>query len=129
MKHSVLKTRTAQISLENQDYVKIKILKGAIIDEEDALDNFLVIKNLSDGHKKLKLIDLRGKWKFTSKGKKVAGKGLSSKNTIARAYIIDSFFTKLKMNFFESASDFRVPRMFFTNEKEAITWLLSFKAD
>ena len=128
MKHSTFKTRTAIISFEKPDYIKVKILSGSIIDEEDALDNFLVIKNLSGGQKKLKLIDLRGKWEFTSKGKKATGKSTSAKTTIARAYIIDSFLTKLRMKFLVSAGEPKVPQMFFTDEKEAVSWLMTFKS-
>lgn len=127
MSNTYFKTRTAEISLEKQGYIKFKIIPGSVVDEEDALDNFLVVKNLSGGQKRLKLVDLRGQWKFTSKGKKVTEKNTSTKTTIARAYVIDSLFTKLMMKFFESFTRPTVPQMFFTNEKEAIKWLLSIK--
>ena len=48
-------TRTANISLEKEGYIKISILPGSVIDIEDALDNLLVIKNLSERKKMLKL--------------------------------------------------------------------------
>ena len=126
MGNNYYKTRTAEISLEKAGYIKIKVIAGSVIDEADALDNLLVIKNLSANQKKLKLVDLRGKWKFTTKGKEVAKKNSSVKNTIARAYIIDSLLTKIMMKFFESFTRPDVPQMFFTNEKEAIKWLLQF---
>ena len=127
MGNTYFKTRTAEISLEKEGYIKIKIIAGSIIDEGDALDNFLVLKNLSNNQKKLKLIDLRGQWKFTSKGKETAKKNGSAKNTIARAYIIDSLLTKILMKFFDSFTRPDVPQLFFTNEKEAVKWLMSLK--
>ncbi len=122
-----LTTRTAKISLEKEGYLKISILPGSVIDTEDALDNLLVIKNLSEGKKMLKLVDARGKWSITSGAKKVSKKNTSPENTIARAYIIDSFLTKVMFNFIRSFNKPRVPEDFFNNEKEAVDWLLSNK--
>ena len=120
-------TRTANISLEKEGYIKISVLPGSVIDVEDALDNLLVIKNLSGGKKMLKLIDARGDWSMTSKAKKVSEKNFSPQNTLARAYIIDSFLTKLMFNFLRSFSRPRIPEDFFNNESEAVDWLLSNK--
>ena len=55
MQTSHFVTRTAEISLDEKGYLKIKMLRDKIVDAEDALDNMLVIKNLSDGKKMLKL--------------------------------------------------------------------------
>ncbi|HWY13472.1 MAG TPA: hypothetical protein VN026_19240 [Bacteroidia bacterium] len=122
-----LTTRTAKISLEKEGYIKISILPGSIIDTEDALDNSLVIKNLSEGKKMLKLVDARGKWSITSEAKKVSKKNVSPENTVARAYIIDSFLTKVMFNFFRFFTRSNTPEDFFNDETEAIDWLLSFK--
>jgi plasmid stability protein len=122
-----LTTRTAKISLEKEGYIKISILPDTIIDTEDALDNLLVIKNLSEGKKMLKLVDARGNWSMTSEAKKVSKKNVSPENTIARAYVIDSFLTKVMFNFLRSFNKPNTPEDFFNDEKEAIDWLLSFK--
>lgn len=118
-------TRTAEISLEKEGYIKFKIIPGSVVDAEDALDNFLVLKTLSGGKKMLKLIDLRGKWKFTKKAREVSKKNISPENTIARAYITDSVFTKLLFIFFKSFDKQGAAQAFFTDENEAIKWLLS----
>ena len=127
MPNNHLTTRTAKISLEKEGYIKISILPGSVIDSEDALDNLLVIKNLSGGKKMLKLVDARGKWSITSAAKKVSKKNVSPENTIARAYIIDSFLTKVMFNFFKSFTKSNTPEDFFNDEREALDWLLSFK--
>lgn len=127
MPNQLLTTRTAKISLEKEGYIKIQMLPDVIVDAEDALDNMLVIKNLSDGKKRLKLIDARGKWNMTPEARKVSKKNFSPETTLARAYIIDSFLTKLTLNFLTSFSEKKVPEEFFNHEEEAITWLLSFK--
>jgi hypothetical protein len=118
-------TRTAKITLERGGYIKIKMLCGALVDTEDALDNLLVIKNLSEGRKTLKLVDIRGKWSITPEAKKVSKKNFTSENTIARAYIVDSYLTKVLLSFFQSFSNQEIPEEFFNHEDEAIAWLLS----
>jgi hypothetical protein len=118
-------TRTARITLERERYIKIKMLSRAVVDAEDALDNLLVIKNLSNGEKTLKLFDARGDWSITAEAKKVSQKNFTSENTIARAYIVDSFLTKVLLNFFQSFTRKEVPEEFFNHEEEAIAWLLS----
>ena len=120
----LLITRTAEISLEKDGFIKFKFIEGAIIDAEDALDNFLVIKTLSGGKKIAKLIDLRGKWKFTKKAREASKKMTGPENTTARAYIIDSFLTKLLLNFFKNFDKDKLPQSFFTDEQEAIDWLI-----
>ena len=127
MQNQYLTTRTAKISLENEGYIKIQMLPDVIVDAEDALDNLLVIKNLSGGEKMLKLIDARGKWSMTSEARNVSKKNFLPETTIARAYVIDSFLTKLMLNFLMSFSEKKVPEEFFNHEEEAIIWLLSFK--
>lgn len=118
-------TRTAEIYIHKKGFLSIKILEGSIIDAEDALDNLLVIKTLSKGHKMLKLVDLRGKWTITKYAKEVSKKNVSAENTIARAYITDSFITKITLRFFQSFKNPGVPQAFFTNTQEAEVWLLS----
>jgi len=44
---TALITRTAEISLEKEGYIKIKIVPFSVIDEDDALDNLVVVKNIS----------------------------------------------------------------------------------
>ena len=121
------KTRTAEIGLENEGFMRIKILAGYVMDEGDAIDNFLVVKNLSSNQKLLKLIDFRGNWSMSYKAKEIFKKNISPKNTIARAYIIDSFFSKLMHDFFDSFTPPEVPQKFFNDEQEAIQWLLTKK--
>lgn len=119
-------TRTAKISLEKEGYLKIVMLPEVVVDAEDALDNMLVIKNLCAGKKLLKLVDARGKWSMTTEARKISTKNFTPETTLARAYLVDSFLSKLMLNFLRSFSEKKVPEEFFNDEEEAITWLLSF---
>ncbi len=127
MQTSHFKTRTAEIGLTPEGYIKIKMLPDVIVDAEDALDNLLVIKNLSAGNKMLKLVDARGNWSMTSEAREVSKKNFSPKTTLARAYVVDSFLTKVMFNFLRSFAEKKVPEEFFNHEEEAIEWLLTHK--
>lgn len=127
MPNDHLTTRTAKISLEKEGYMRISIIPDSVIDVEDALDNLLVIKNLSAGEKRLKLIDARGNWSMTAEARAIAKKNASPENTLARAYIIDSFLSKVIFNFFRSFSQTNIPEDYFNHEEEAIEWLLAVK--
>jgi hypothetical protein len=127
MQTSHFTTRTANISLEKEGYLKIDMLPDVVVDAEDALDNLLVIKNLCAGKKTLKLVDARGKWSMTTEARKVSKKNFSPETTLARAYIVDSFLTKIMFNFLRSFTEKKVPEEFFNHEEEAVTWLLSNK--
>jgi hypothetical protein len=124
---SHLTTRTAKISLEKEGYLKIDMLPDVVVDAEDALDNLLVIKNLCAGKKMLKLVDARGNWSMTAEAKKVSAKNFTPETTLARAFIVDSFLTKIRFNFLRSFAEKKVPEEFFNHEEEAIAWLLSHK--
>jgi hypothetical protein len=127
MQDSHFITRTAKISIEKEGYLKIEMLPGVVIDVEDALDNMLVVKNLSAGKKMLKLVDARGNWSMTREAKKVSSKNFSPETTLARAYIVDSYLTKVMFNFLRSFTEKKVPEEFFNHEGEAVTWLLTYK--
>lgn len=120
-------TRTAKISLEKQGYLKIAILPDVTVDAEDALDNMLVIKNLSAGKKMLKLVDARGNWKMTREARRVSKKNFRPETTLARAYVVDSYLTKVMFAFLRSFQEKTVPEEFFNHEEEAVLWLLSFQ--
>lgn len=127
MPNNYFTTRTANISLEKEGYIKIKMIPGIVLDAEDALDNMLVIKNLSSGEKMLKLVDARGNWSMTSEARKISVKNFTSETTLARAYIIDSFLSKIMFNFLRSFADKKVPEEYFNHEEEAVAWLLHSK--
>ncbi len=127
MPNNHLTTRTAKISLEKEGYLKIVMLHDVTVDAEDALDNMLVIKNLSGGKKMLKLIDARGNWSMTSDARKVSKKNFSPETTLARAYVVDSYLTKVMFTFLRSFGEKKVPEEFFNYEEEAVNWLLSFQ--
>ena len=61
----MITTRTAKIFLDDTGILWITVFECVTIDLEDAVDNFLVVKQLSGGQPRLKLWDTRVNWKIT----------------------------------------------------------------
>ncbi len=118
--------RTIEAYLDETGILRIKILEGAEIDLEDAVDNFLTIKQLRAGQRRLKLIDARGCRKITKKAKEYALKEDVPEKTIAKAILVNSIIKKIINIFFMKRNKPKVPVNFFLSERKALQWLNSF---
>jgi hypothetical protein len=120
-------TRTALISLDTAGILSIKMLNGIILDYEDALDNFLVIKNLTKDQPVLRLTDFRGKFRIKKKAREfIRSKEVKGK-TIARAVLVNNateiFLYKVYFFFAGTSGRTKV----FKSYQDANKWLLSQK--
>jgi hypothetical protein len=123
-----LKTNTATFYKDENDIIHVVLHEGVSLDYYDALDHYLVIKNLSGNAPVLKLIDGRCGWSIQSKARKfLAGKEVKEK-TIARAIVQGSSIKKVLVNFFTELNKPEVPTRMFTDYDEAYAWLLEMKA-
>lgn len=123
----VVETRTARIFVDENNILHLLLYKKAVVDYEDALDNFLVIKTLTKGEPCLKLIDIRNHVKIEEKAKKFIDKKDVQGKTIARAILINSNVIRITFNFFIKYNSNQIPTKFFSHKKEAVEWLKSFK--
>lgn len=121
-----VKTRTAEIYLDKDSILHIIMLENVIIDFEDALDNFLVVKNLVKEKNCVKLIDMRCKCRFEAKAKQFLDTKDVQGKTLARAILINSSAKKVTLNYFLKFNTQKVITKFFTEYNEAIIWLKSF---
>lgn len=120
-------TNTCVIYKDDRNVVHVVIKDGVVIDYYDALDQYLVIKNLSDSKPVLKLIDGRSKWLVLKTARQFfAGKEIKEK-TIARAILVNSTIRKVLLNFFNELNKPEVPTRIFTDYNEAYAWLLQQK--
>lgn len=116
-----------EVFLDESGILHMIILDGIEVDIDDAADNFLVIKQLSGGQKRLKLLDARANWKITKKAKEYSLKGDTLERTIANAVIVKSFANKFILGFLNKFNKPQTPLKVFLSEKEAIKWLKAFK--
>jgi hypothetical protein len=101
------------------------MLEGVLVDLDDAVDNFLVVKQLSDNKPILKLMDARADFEIDKGANLFLDSKEMNDRTIARAFLINSTLKKLMFNFFVHAKS--VPTKFFTDYHKAIDWLKSIK--
>ncbi len=120
-------TRTASIFLDENNILHFAILENVRIDYEDALDNALVIKSLSNNKPILKLIDMRANCTIEKKAQKFIDSNEIKHKTIARAVIKGSLFNRILIKFFMSLNKNSTPTKIFADYDEAYTWLLNLK--
>lgn len=119
-------TRTIEAYLDETGILYVKILEGTEIDLGDAVDNFLTIKQLRAGQRRLKLVDIRGCRKITKQAKAYSLKEDTPEKTIAKAIIVKSIIEKIINIFFMNHNKPQVPVGFFLSEIKALKWLNSF---
>lgn len=122
-----LTTRTIEAFIDEAGILHIKILAGAQIDLDDAADNFLTLKYLSAGQKRLKLIDARGYWEITKKARDYSEREDIPQKTIAKAILVKGIISKVVNTFLTNQSKPQIPVRFFLFEKKALKWLNSFR--
>jgi hypothetical protein len=117
-------TNTATIYKDDKGVIHVILHAGVKMDYYDALDHYLVIKNLSGNAPVLKLIDSRNSWSIQPKARKfLAGKEVKEK-TIARAILMNSSIKSVLINFFNELNKPEVPTKVFTDYEEAYAWLM-----
>ena len=119
-------TRTAEFWIDTNEVLHSIILPNVTIDFEDALDNSLVVRNLTQGKKVLKLTDSRNAWSIESKAKELVKRENENK-TLARAVLVTNAVDSSLRNFFTKLNAAEVPLRFFTDYDQAYAWLLSQK--
>jgi len=119
-------TRTATIFMDDNNVLHIIMIKSVRLDHEDALDNALVIKRLTQGNKALKLIDARLNFTMDKKARTFVN-SVDLKQTIARAVVKGSAFSSLMLTFFTKLNKPKTPTKIFSDYDEAYKWLLTFK--
>lgn len=121
-----IKTRTGEFYVDEHGILHAVMLSDVVVDYEDALDNFLVVKNLTNNQPALRLVDLTNNPKFLSKAKKFLENKEVSSMAMARAILTTNAVKKVSFNFFIKLNPNKIPTKFFTDYDLAITWLRSF---
>ncbi len=120
-------TRTATIFIDENNILQFIIHQDIRIDYEDAIDNALVIKNLTQNLPVLKLIDMRLNCSIEKKAQEFIISSEIKNQTMARAILKGSVLNKVVVNFFIKINKPETPTRIFTNYEEAYGWLLSLK--
>lgn len=120
-------TRTAQIYLDENGILHLVMNVRVVVDLEDAIDNYLVIKHITKNKPCVRLIDIRKVFKIDKKAKVFIDKKQTQANTIARAILMTNGLRKSTANFFVKFNSNLIPTKFFTNYDEAVEWLKTYQ--
>ncbi len=120
-------TRTAQIYLDENGILHLVMNVRVVVDVEDAIDNHLVIKDITQNKPCVRLIDIRKVFKIDKKAKIFIDKKQTQANTIARAILMSNGLRKSTANFFVKFNSNLIPTKFFINYDEAIEWLRTYQ--
>lgn len=121
------KTRTATFYVDENGILHMQMHEGVRVDYEDALDNFLVMRNLAGNKPVLKLIDARNNFSIEARAREFVNSKDVKQNTIARAVVKGSLFSKVLAGFFSKLNAPEVPVKVFSDYDEAYKWLLHIK--
>ncbi len=105
--------------------IKVRV----VIDIEDAIDNYLVIRHVTKNEPCVRLIDIRKVFKIDKKAKVYIDSKQTQSNTLARAILITNGTRKAMANFFIQFNTNKIPTQFFTDYNEAIEWLKKAQID
>lgn len=119
------KTRTGEFYVDADGILHVIMFPNVVVDYEDALDNFLVVKNLTKSKPALRLLDLSNNPKFVSKAKKFLEDKEVNSIALARAILTSNAVKKVSFNFFIKLNTAKIPTKFFTDYDQAISWLKS----
>jgi hypothetical protein len=120
-------TKTAEISYDSLSrLLRVKILPGAEIELDDAIQNFTATKMLTNNDNYLVLVDGRVSLSVSREARNFASQVKTDEGRIAEAFIITSTANKLLGNFYINVNKPTVPTKIFSSEEKALEWLESF---
>jgi hypothetical protein len=122
-------TRTAKLYLDKNDILHVKFFYGVVVDHEDALDNYLVVKHITGGAPVAKLIDQTSRSSVTKKALKVAQVKEICQTTIARAYLFRFALHAYFGNLYYKLTRPEVPTKCFNDYRKAYDWLMERKTN
>lgn len=123
-----IQTKVAIISYNSiERIVYMKILDGAEIELENAIQNQDAVKQLTNNEKHLLVVDARGIDVYVSKDARTFSANRKAGDPcIAKAFIVNSTANRLIGNFYINFNKPNIPTKIFSSEEKAIEWLKSF---
>lgn len=117
--------RSTNVFLRDDGILQIDIDDDTYFDVNDANELIAIAKEIGNGKRFLNLIFTGKGTLLDPKARKISSSEEGSIYKKADAFVISSVAQKLIANFIIKAEKPAVPTAFFTNEKEAVEWLLS----
>ncbi len=119
-------TSVAEMYIDEDGILRIKILPGVTINNENLKEYINASLKLLDGKKALVLFNASSEYSITDEAKKIGASKEVTDTRIAIAYVTKSFTNKLMYNLYISVYKPTVPTKMFSSEASGIRWLKSF---
>jgi hypothetical protein len=119
-------TRTQEMVLDEQGIVCCKVLEGAQIDLEDAKENVMAVRVLSNNKRVPVFVDVSGSKGGTKEARNYFASEEVAEVQTACAFLVKSPFSYLIGNFFLGLNRTKFPFQLFQTEEKAKEWLQKF---
>lgn len=120
-----MKTATAEVTLDHRGVTIVRVNQNARQTLEDAKENLAAAITMGAGAKRPLLTDIRLCEPLTPEARRYySGKILSDKFTAIAIVIAGDPFGRMMGNIYLKIANPGIPAQLFTDESEAITWLM-----
>lgn len=121
-------TRTSEIYLNN-NIVHVIISESSFINYNDAIDNHITIKKITNNKKHTRLIDVRAKCFFDESARRFNESKIAKNKIIAQAVLVGGNTRQEVIDYFSEMGLRRMPVKIFIDYNSAIEWLMSLRFD
>lgn len=121
-----VETSIAEMHIDEDGILQIKIKKGAHLTLESIKEYYTETNKLLGENKALVLFDASADYTITEEAKKFGQTDEATENRIAIAYITNSITNKLVYNLYVKVYKPKVPMKMFSNKEKGLAWLKSF---
>ena len=94
-----IQTKTATFSMLEKDMLLVVMKEDAVVERQEAKENYEAAMQLTSGSKYVVLVDGRAHATITDEGREFSTRPETYKNVIAQAIVIESLASRLLANF------------------------------
>ncbi|MGQ0828934.1 MAG: DUF7793 family protein [Bacteroidota bacterium] len=121
-----VRTSVAEMFIDEDDILRIKILKGVHVTLEKSKEYYQASNQLTKNNKVLVMVDASQDYTITDEAKEYGASEEVSKNRIAVAIVTNSIANRLTVNLYIKFYKPIVPTKMFSEEQAALKWLKTF---
>jgi hypothetical protein len=124
----IIRTKSAEMFIDEHGIFHKKVIENCHVDLDTLKESDRITEKLTGNKKVLMVYDARAHFTLTEDAMEYAQKDIFNKKRIATAIISDKLAIKITVDYMMKTMKSIIPIRVFTNEEEAIAWLLATKA-
>jgi hypothetical protein len=125
----VVRTKTSEMFFDEHGILHKTVIENSHADLSTLKESELITNKMTKGKKVLELYDARNHFTLTEDAMVYAQKEILNTQRIAVAIVSTKTGIKIMVDFMMQVLKTNAPIKLFTNKKEALNWLLTFKKD